>query len=101
MEKEREDILIWKDIATADPHELERFLACLKFLFIMPPKHLHNDDKGKGKWIITTRGKETNYYPQCRYDEFIASHASSCEHSTRFFAYYHRHLMSMYSLALN
>lgn len=36
-----------------------------------------------------------------RYDEFISSHASVCEHNTHYFAHYHRHLLSIVELTLN
>lgn len=36
-----------------------------------------------------------------RYDEFVSSHATVCEHQTNYFAHYHRHMFVLYELALN
>lgn len=43
----------------------------------------------------------TYYTPKCLHDVLIASHASSCEHHSFYFAHYHRHMMVLTDLFLN
>ena len=91
-----------KDINNAeDPLtrlEAERFWACFMFLFIMPPKH--RDARGHSTWRTRTWASQP-YSPLCRYDEFVVSHSTCCEHHTNYFSYYHRNVLSKYQLALN
>lgn len=114
MQEEREtkgEALVWKDILKhEDTLEAQRFWACFQFLFIMRPKHGRDGDQAwmslsyklkyneeKKRWESPT----SHYEPQCRYDEFVASHSTCCEHANVEFSYYHRNLMSKFNLALN
>ena len=101
-----QDKIVWKDIANIKDEvtklEAQRFWACLMFLEIMPPKL---GKKGGSEWKYAVYSETMDkvdyiYTPQCRYDEFVASHASACEHRTEYFIYYHRNLMSKYVVAL-
>ena len=96
------EVLVIKDITKADDPvsklEVERFWACFMFLYIMPPKH--RDTRGNPIWRARTLSSQP-YIAQCRYDEFIINHATSCEHGTNYFIHYHRNLLSKFQLALN
>ena len=93
---------MWRDLKKIDGDpiqslEAKRFWACFMMQFILPPVN----DRPKWNLYISDRNKPTiEYEPQCRYDEFVASHASACNHDQIYFAYYHRNLMSKFTFAL-
>ena len=104
--------IIRKDLNSLKPWEAERFWACLLYLNILPPKEINQETKN---YLRNTEVYNTFYFdnkkrksvsyrsykPLNRYDEFISSHATVCEHMTNYFGYYHRHLLALMDLALN
>lgn len=57
-------------------------------------------------WKFYTPARLTNkktilYTPKCLHDVLISSHATSCEHGTIYFGYYHRHQMILLEVFLN
>jgi hypothetical protein len=82
--------------------ERKSYFMCLKMLDILPPPP--NSDFVN--WTFYTPAQprsegSTLYKPKCLHDVLISSHATSCEHSTLYFAYYHRHLTMLFEIFLN
>ena len=73
------------------------------YMHILPPKEKHAET-GRNLRVTevyhTTEGMR-DYDPINRYDEFVSSHASCCEHTTNYFGHYHRHLLILYEMSLN
>ena len=72
------------------------------YLHILPPKEKHAET-GKNLRVteVYHNKKMRDYEPINRYDEFVSSHASCCEHSTNYFGHYHRHQLILYEMSLN
>lgn len=87
--------------------ERKSYFYCLKMLGILPPP----PDSGFDKWEYYTVPGLYNlfppgqnrplYTPKCLHDVLIASHATTCEHASFYFSFYHRNLMILLELFLN
>jgi hypothetical protein len=82
--------------------ERKGYFYCLKLLGVLPPP----PGSGFEEWIFypppALYGPDsTPYTPQCLHDVLIASHATTCEHNSVYFASYHRNLMVLTELFLN
>lgn len=83
--------------------ERKGYFYCLKMLGILPPP----PGSGFEQWTFyTPTGTITNpptnlYNPKCLHDVLIASHATSCEHRSFYFSFYHRHMMILTEIFLN
>jgi hypothetical protein len=93
--------------ALAGTAERKSYFYCLKMLGILPPPPNSEFDK----WVFYTLPSLYNnppegqtrslYTPKCLHDVLIASHATTCEHGSLFFSFYHRNLMILFELFLN
>jgi hypothetical protein len=91
-----------RDIRFVEKAERERFFYCLKFLSVLPPQEEGNFRKFNVAWKVENGQRYyKNVSPRNIHDEFIASHQTCCEHGNVYFAYYHRHLMTCFEIALN
>jgi hypothetical protein len=82
--------------------ERKGYFYCLKLLAVLPvpPK------SGYEKWVFYpppsySSAEPVAYTPKCLHDLLIASHATTCEHTSLYFAFYHRNLMILTELFLN
>jgi hypothetical protein len=76
-------------------------------LGILPPP----PNSGFEEWVFYTVPSLYNtqaegqtrplYNPKCLHDVLIASHATTCEHASFYFSFYHRNLMILLELFLN
>ena len=95
-------------VALKGTDERKGYFYCLKLLGVLPPPP-NSDFKDWGiitpptlyKYEMDPNTSIPNYKPRCLHDVLIASHASSCEHHSFYFAFYHRHLMVLTELFLN
>lgn len=92
--------------ALAGTAERKSYFYCLKMLGVLPPPPNSEFDN----WVFYTlpilynkpQGQNRPLYtPKCLHDVLIASHATTCEHGSLFFSFYHRNLMILLELFLN
>ena len=92
-----------KNLESLSQWESERFWSCMIYVHLMPPKEKHattGENLRETEVYHNSEGMR-DYKPINRYDEFVSSHASCCEHTTNYFGHYHRHLLILYELSLN
>jgi hypothetical protein len=88
--------------ALAGTDERKGYFSCLKMLGVLPVP----PNSGFEKWQFYPPPafygfNSTLYTPKCLHDVLIASHATTCEHSSFYFSFYHRNLMILTELFLN
>lgn len=93
--------------ALAGTDERKSYFYCLKLLGVLPPP----PGSGFENWVFYTAPilynepadgkKRPAYSPKCLHDVLIASHATTCEHVSFYFSFYHRNIMILTELFLN
>ena len=97
-----------KNYDSLETWEKDRFWACFKFLYLMDSDDtLPNGQKRSYVVPITpntnSQGEFSNtftYECKSKFQEIIGIHATTCEHRTNFFGYFHRMYLMYVEIAL-
>ena len=97
-----------KNYDSLEDWERQRFWACFKFLYLMDSDDTLTNGKKRNYVVPITPRTDSKgefsdtfiYECQSKFQEIIGIHATTCEHGTNFFGYFHRMYLIYVEIAL-
>ena len=85
-------VRVRKNYDSLEEWEKDRFWACFKFLYLMDSDDPLPNGQKRNYPVRTNANSGEGFLYECqsKFQEIVGIHATTCEHRTNFFGYFHR-----------